>query len=73
MPARTLNLKRIFVHGISDDETMKKLGVSSKLNADWGALTDLRDRGRERADEWLEANYDEIGKRSTVDIRERYL
>ena len=72
-PARSLDLKRIFVHGISDDETMKKLGVSSKLNADWGVLTDLRDRGRERADEWLEANYDEIGKRSTVDIRERYL
>ena len=52
---------------------MKKLGVSSKLNANWGALTDLRDCGRERAGEWLEANYDEIGKRSTVDIRERYL
>ena len=59
--------------GISDEETMRMLGVSSKLNADWGALTDLRDRGREKADEWLEANYDEIGRRSTVDIRERYL
>ena len=32
------NLKRIYVHGISDDEAMKKLGVASKLNADWGAL-----------------------------------
>ena len=69
----SLDLKRIHVHGISDDEAMKKLGVSSKLNADWGALTDLRDRGRERADEWLSANYDDIGKRSTVDIRDRYL
>lgn len=69
----SLNLKRIHIHGISDDEAMKKLSVSSKLNADWGALTDLRDRGRERAEEWLTANYDEIGKRSTVDIRERYL
>jgi NTE family protein len=68
-----LDLKRIYVHGISDDETMRMLGVSSKLNADWGALTDLRDRGREKADEWLQANYDDIGKRSTVDIRERYL
>lgn len=68
-----LDLKRIYVHGISDDETMRMLGVSSKLNADWGALTDLRDRGREKAEEWLEANYDDIGKRSTVDIRERYL
>ena len=68
-----IDLKRIYVHGISDDETMRMLGVSSKLNADWGALTDLRDRGREKADEWLAANYDDIGKRSTVDIRERYL
>jgi NTE family protein len=71
--ACSMNLKRIHVHGVSDDEAMKKLGVSSKLNADWGALVDLRDRGRMRADEWLEANYDQIGKRSTVDIRERYL
>jgi NTE family protein len=70
---KNLNLKRIFVHGISDEETMRMLSVSSKLNADWGALTDLRDRGREKADDWLEANYDEIGRRSTVDIRERYL
>jgi len=68
-----LDLKRIYVHGISDDETMQMLGVSSKLNADWGALTDLRDRGRERADKWLEANYDQIGRRSIVDIRDRYL
>jgi NTE family protein len=70
---KKLDLKRVFVHGVSDDATMRDLGVSSKLNADWGALTDLRDRGRERADEWLEANYDAIGQRSTVDIRERYL
>ncbi|RWO05787.1 MAG: patatin-like phospholipase family protein [Mesorhizobium sp.] len=70
---QALDLKRIFVHGISDDETMKKLGVSSKLNADWGLLTDLRDRGRERAEEWLQANYHHIGQRSTVDIHERYL
>jgi NTE family protein len=70
---KSLDLKRVYVHGVSDDEAMKKLGVSSKLNADWGALTDLRDRGRERADEWLESNYDHIGMRSTVDIHERYL
>ncbi|MBX4870101.1 patatin-like phospholipase family protein [Rhizobium bangladeshense] len=67
------NLKRIFVHGISDDEAMKNLSVASKLNADWGALMDLRDRGRRCADLWLETNYQDIGKRSTVDVRERYL
>ncbi|WP_411969688.1 patatin-like phospholipase family protein [Rhizobium sp. 3T7] len=71
--ALSRNLKRIYVHGISDDDTMKNLSVSSKLNADWGALVDLRDRGRECADDWLRTNFDAIGKRSTVDIRERYL
>jgi NTE family protein len=67
------NLKRIFVHGISDDATMRGLSVSSKLNADWGALVDLRDRGRQCADQWLVENYQDIGKRSTVDVKSRYL
>lgn len=71
--AGTLDLKRVFVHGISDDEAMRKLSVSSKLNADWEALTDLRDRGRERAEEWLRAHHDSIGRQSTVDIAARYL
>ena len=70
---KNLDLKRVFVHSVSDDDTMRRLSVSSKLNADWGALTDLRDRGREKADEWIEANYASIGRRSTVDIHERYL
>ncbi|SON57740.1 Patatin [Hartmannibacter diazotrophicus] len=72
-PDIDLGLKSVFVHGISDEEAMKKLGVSSKLNADWTALVDLRDRGREKADEWLETNYDHIGQASTVDIWARYL
>jgi NTE family protein len=67
------NLKRIFVHGISHDDNMRGLSVSSKMNADWGALVDLRDRGRQCADAWLSENYQDIGRRSTVDIRERYL
>ena len=71
--AGAMDLKRIFVHGISDDEAMRKLSVASKLNADWEALTDLRDRGRERADEWLRGNHDAIGQRSSVDIEARYL
>ena len=71
--AGAMDLKRIFVHSISDDEAMRKLSVASKLNADWEALTDLRDRGRERADEWLRGNHDAIGQRSSVDIEARYL
>jgi NTE family protein len=52
---------------------MRDLGVSSKLNADWEFLTRLRDVGRERADQWLAANFDQLGVSSTVDIEDRYL
>ncbi|SON57815.1 Patatin [Hartmannibacter diazotrophicus] len=72
-PTMELGLKQVFLHGISDEETMMKLGVASKLNADWTALTQLRDRGRQKADEWLRTSYDRIGVASTVDIAARYL
>jgi NTE family protein len=34
-------LKRVFIHSISADEVMKKLGASTKLNADWVFLAHL--------------------------------
>lgn len=68
-----LKLKRMNVHSISADDVTIELGVASKLNADWGFLTGLRDAGRERAEQWLSANYDRIGMDSTVDIKSAYL
>jgi len=66
-------LKRVLIHAIEAQELMKDLGVASKLNADWGFLTHLRDIGRERTDEWLAANFDQLGVSSTVDIHDKYL
>jgi NTE family protein len=66
-------LKKMNIHSIEDQEVMTKLGVSSKLNPDWGFLTYLRDRGRERAEEWLDGNFDHVGRKSTVDIAARFL
>ena len=66
-------MKRMFVHSIEADEFMRKLGVSSKLNPDWEFLTHLRDVGRESAESWIEAHFDDLGERSTVDIEQRYL
>ncbi len=66
-------MKRMLVHSIDDEDFMRKLGVSSKLNPDWEFLTHLRDVGRDSAEEWLEANYDHLGERSTIDIADRYL
>lgn len=66
-------MKRMMIHSIEAEDFMRKLGVSSKMNPDWEFLTHLRDVGREAAEDWLETNYDDIGKRSTVDIAEKYL
>lgn len=56
------------VHRIHGGDTMLNLSVSSKFNAEWDFLVYLRDAGREAADEWLEAHFDDIGKRTTVDL-----
>ncbi len=67
------SLKRVLVHAIAADEIMSELGAASKLNGDWEFLTYLRDQGRAHADAWLAANFDRLGRESTVDIRKEYL
>ena len=68
-----LSLKRLFIHAIPSDEVMVGLSAASKLDADWAFLTDLRDAGRARASQWLDENFERIGKESSVDIHETYL
>ncbi len=71
-PDRHLDLKEMKIHAIADDEAMGALGVASKLNADWEFLTFLRDRGRAAAETWLGANYDALGRRSSIDLKSTY-
>ena len=58
---------------ISDDDEMAQLGACSKLNPEWDFLCKLRDTGRQRADEWLELNFDRVGRDSSIDLAEIYL
>lgn len=60
------------LHLIHADEEVQDLKASSKLNADWRYLTHLRDRGRAWATGWLEAHYDAVGERSTLDLDELF-
>jgi NTE family protein len=66
-------MKRMLIHAISAEEVMGKLGVMSKLNADWEFLAELKECGRAYAEAWLAGNYDALGQRSTVDIAKTYL
>ena len=65
-------LRRMLIHSIEAPDVMDGLGVSSKLNPAWDFLAYLRDVGRDRAGAWLDANYERIGRDSTVDIRTRF-
>jgi NTE family protein len=60
---------RLNVHIIEADEEMQALGSSSKMNSEWAFLVHLRDIGRRAAANWIEQNFDDIGERSTVDLR----
>jgi NTE family protein len=64
---------RMRIHSIRDDAEMNQLGVATKLNPDWEFLTRLRDVGRTRATEWLEAHFDRVGRESSIDLAEVFL
>jgi NTE family protein len=65
--------KRMLIHSICADDVMRCLGVASKLNAYGEFLRHLHALGRERAQVWIERHLDDLGARSTVDIRAAYL
>jgi NTE family protein len=59
------------IHMIAQEQGAAR--ASNKFNAEWAFLSHLFEIGREAGGEWLEANYDSIGQRSTVDIRRMFL
>ena len=65
-------LRDVRIHSIRSDQTLIDLSVASKFNTDWPFLTELRDRGRRIADDWLAENANDIGVRSSVDLREMF-
>jgi NTE family protein len=65
--------KRILLHAINGEDIIGALSNSSKLNGDWDFLQHLHKVGRERADEWLKANFDRLGLETTIDLQSKYL
>jgi NTE family protein len=65
--------KRIFIHTVDAEDEMAKMTVSSKLNPDWDHLQRLYHIGRERADAFLARHFDDIGARSSTDIKAKFL
>ena len=66
-------MKNVLMHAIEAEDVMKGYGAASKFNVDWKFLTHLRDVGRNCADEWLDANFEHLGSRTTIDIQGKYM
>jgi NTE family protein len=60
------------IHIVDDDDLMNSINESSKFLTEWPFLEMLRDKGAAAADAWLEKHYDDLGKRSTVNLRQMF-
>ncbi len=65
-------MKRVFVHSVMDDDTMTKLGAATKLQPDWTLLCNLKEAGRAAMDGFLRNHWNDIGERSSVDLRDMF-
>lgn len=63
-------VRKMFMHCLIADEAIKVFPASSIFKTDWDFLTKLRDLGRLAAENWLEENYDSVGKKTTIDFSE---
>jgi NTE family protein len=61
--------RRINVHRVALDGNARHLTADSKLNNDFDFFEMLYNDGRRTARRFLDAHFDDIGRRSTVDLR----
>lgn len=62
--------KDIFLHSISADKVLNDLSASSKMSCNWLFLEMLYNRGRAKANAWIEKNFDLLGVCSSINLRE---
>lgn len=66
------NNREIFVHTISGYDALSQLSYSSKMNTSWEFLVELKNKGRQIADNWLKSDFKEVGLKSTFDVEEHF-
>lgn len=64
--------RKMLMHVVSDDAALVPLGAGAGLNTDEDFLEKLFQIGRLACDRWLDAHFDDLGARSTVDLRRMF-
>jgi NTE family protein len=62
-------MKRNYVHSVRDDALMSQLGIATKMTPNKALLLQLMDAGRMAMDGFLLEHGQDIGRRSSVDLR----
>ncbi len=65
--------KKMLMHRIHSEAKMDTLDPSSKVNAEWSFLCQMRDWGRAAAAHWLKTHKTKLGKASSLNVRKLYL
>lgn len=61
--------RKILIHATSEAAPLQPLGVAFDLNTDLNFFNDMFAKGVAAATRWLEAHFDAVGERSSVDLR----
>lgn len=65
--------RRMRVHSIGADRWLDDLSTDTKFNTDWDFLVKLKQRGERAAAAWLKDGLDDVGHRSSADLRREFL
>lgn len=64
--------RKMLMHVVSDDAALVPLGAGAGVNIDKDFFEKLFQIGRLACDRWLDAHFDSLGLRSTVDLRRMF-
>jgi Predicted esterase of the alpha-beta hydrolase superfamily len=63
------SMKDVLIHMIADDDLMQDLSARTKLVPSPLLLSRMKEAGRAACDRFLEAHFDDLGKRASVDLK----
>lgn len=61
--------KRVLMHRIEPAGYLDEYSASSRVRPDWATISTLKERGHAAGRAWLDAHFDDLGHRATLDAR----
>lgn len=65
-------MKDVLIHMIADDDLMQELSVRTKMAPSPMLLMRMKEAGRASCDRFLDAHFDDLGQRASVNLREMF-